>query len=92
MRTLAAEYGASDAGLAKACERHRIPCPPRGYWSEKQHGKPIRRLPLPPCPDPALQTVTIHPPTPSPPEASEPTDPPLDPDLAAVLESVRKLP
>jgi hypothetical protein len=92
MRTLAAEFGVSDVGLAKACERHRIPCPPRGYWAKKQHGKPTRRLTLPPCPDPALQTVTIHPPAPKPPEASNPTEPPLDPDLAAVLESVRKLP
>lgn len=92
MRTLAAEFGVSNVGLAKACERHRIPCPPRGYWAKKQHGKPTRCLSLPPCPDPALQTVTIHPPAPKPPEASNPTEPPLDPDLAAVLESVRKLP
>lgn len=92
MRTLAAEFGVSDVGLAKACERHRIPCPPRGYWAKKQHGKPTRRLSLPPCSDPALQTVTIHPPVPKPHEASEPTEPPLDADLAAVIEAVQKLP
>jgi hypothetical protein len=92
MRTLAAEFGVSDVGLAKACERHRIPCPPRGYWAKKQHGKPTRRLPLPPCPDPALQKVHLHPPAPKPPEVSSPTGPPLDPDLAAVIEAVQKLP
>lgn len=40
MRTLAKRYGISDVGLAKACRRHRIPRPHRGYWQQKEHGKP----------------------------------------------------
>jgi hypothetical protein len=89
MRTLAAEFGVSDVGMAKACERHHIPCPPRGHWAKKQYGKPTRRPPLPACPDPALQLVTIHPPPPRPPA---PADPPLDADLTGVLDTIQKLP
>lgn len=33
MRKLAAEYGLSDVGLAKTCERHEIPRPPVRYWA-----------------------------------------------------------
>ncbi len=88
MRTLAAEFGMSDVGLAKACRRHHIPCPPRGHWAKKRHGKVVRRRPLPPCPDPALQTITIHLFPPNPPE---PAAPALDPDLAGILDTARGL-
>jgi len=39
-------FGISDVGLAKTCRRHRIPCPPRGYWQKKRHGRSVRRVPL----------------------------------------------
>jgi hypothetical protein len=32
VRTLAKEFGLSDVGLAKICEKHRIPRPPVGHW------------------------------------------------------------
>jgi hypothetical protein len=35
---LAGKFGLSDRGLAKLCERHAIPTPPRGYWARKQAG------------------------------------------------------
>ena len=40
---LAEEFGLSDRGLAKICERHRIPVPPRGYWAKLAAGKPIKQ-------------------------------------------------
>jgi hypothetical protein len=33
--TLAKEYGLSNVGLGRACRRHDIPVPPRGYWARK---------------------------------------------------------
>ena len=39
MRTLAADYGLSDVGLAKICKKNAIPRPPRGYWAKIQSGR-----------------------------------------------------
>ena len=61
MRRLARQFGLSDVGLAKTCQRHNIPKPPPGYWAKKAHGKIVRRRSLPPCDDPALATITICP-------------------------------
>lgn len=35
MRTLAARYGISDVGLAKACARADVPVDERGYWNKR---------------------------------------------------------
>jgi hypothetical protein len=35
MSRLAKQYGLSDNGLAKICNRIRVPYPPRGYWAKK---------------------------------------------------------
>lgn len=58
LRTLAAQFGLSDVGLAKTCRRMMIPLPGRGYWRQKETGHPVRRAPLRPLPasaSPALQ-------------------------------------
>lgn len=62
MRTLAARYGLSDRGLAKLCQRHRIPVPPRGYWAKKSAGKRVVQLPLRSLPDAlkSFEGITIH--------------------------------
>lgn len=39
MSKLARELDISDVGLAKACRRHSIPRPPRGYWARLAAGK-----------------------------------------------------
>ncbi len=39
MRDLAADLGISDVGLAKVCDRHRVPKPERGYWNKIQAGQ-----------------------------------------------------
>jgi hypothetical protein len=46
MRDLAREFGVSDRGLAKICERMNVPCPARGYWAKKAAGKPVVRRKL----------------------------------------------
>lgn len=44
---LAKEFGLSDRGLAKLCERNEIPLPPRGHWAKKAAGRPSPQTPLP---------------------------------------------
>lgn len=48
MIKLAKQYGLSDRGLSKICNKHDIPCPPRGYWAKLQAGKKVKKIPLPP--------------------------------------------
>lgn len=43
MSKLAVEFGLSDRGLAKLCERHRVPVPPRGYWAKLNAGKKVKQ-------------------------------------------------
>ena len=47
MTKLAEEVGISDVGLAKACRRHAVPVPPRGYWAKLRAGQNPPRVPLP---------------------------------------------
>lgn len=47
MTKLAAELGISDVGLAKACRRHAVPAPPRGYWAKLKAGQKPLQTPLP---------------------------------------------
>jgi hypothetical protein len=46
---LAASYGVSDVGLAKACRRANIPVPGRGYWAKVAAAQPVEKRSLPPC-------------------------------------------
>lgn len=46
MTDVAKEYGLSDRGLAKLCERNGIPVPPRGYWAKKKAGYKVIKPPL----------------------------------------------
>lgn len=57
--TLAKEYGLSNVGLGKACRRHDIPVPPRGYWSRTAAGQKPRRPPLHPAKD-GDESVTLR--------------------------------
>lgn len=43
---IAKEYGLSDRGLGKLCERNGIPTPPRGYWAKIAAGQKIKKPPL----------------------------------------------
>ncbi len=53
---LAKELGISDVAIAKACRRADIPSPGVGYWAKVQHGKKVKRTPLPP---PTLKTPDV---------------------------------
>jgi hypothetical protein len=44
---LAREYGISDVGLAKICQKLNVPRPPMGYWAKLKYGKVIKIPPLP---------------------------------------------
>jgi hypothetical protein len=44
---LAADYGISGNGLAKICDRMKIPYPPRGYWAKKVASKKVVEYQLP---------------------------------------------
>lgn len=45
--TVAKQIGMSDRGLARLCDRHHIPVPPRGYWARIKAGQYPARMPLP---------------------------------------------
>jgi len=59
MRTLAKEFGLSDVGLAKICEKHQIPRPLVGHWVRVQLGQETEQTPLPEIDDPKLGMVMI---------------------------------
>lgn len=40
---LARKYCMSDVGLAKICQRMKIPLPPRGYWAKRAHGHKVKK-------------------------------------------------
>ena len=70
MSRLARDYGISGNGLAKICDRLKVPYPPRGYWAKKAAGKKVVQYRLPDREDGTPQTVIISstPPPVSPPE------------------------
>lgn len=73
MRRLAQDYGISGNGLAKICDRLKVPYPPRGYWAKKAAGKKVVQYRLPDREDGTPQTATI---SPTPPSVSPPEMPP----------------
>lgn len=61
MTRLAKQYGISDNGLAKICDRLQVPYPPRGHWAKKQAGKPTQQIQLPEARKDTPREVTISP-------------------------------
>ena len=61
MTKVASQFGLSNVGLKKICQRHDIPVPGRGYWRKLETGKRVRRRPLPPerrgVPSPHIEIV-----------------------------------
>jgi len=58
---LAHEWGLSGRGLAKICQRLKIPVPPRGYWAKLQNGHRVRRSRLPPLEPGEAEEIVIRP-------------------------------
>lgn len=84
MTKLAAEFGVSDAGLAKMCKRLAVPRPPRGYWAKLAAGKKVSKMRLPEPKGDTPAKVTI---TPSPAAEQAPV---LSKETAARIEAVRE--
>lgn len=66
MSKLAAEFGISGNGLAKICDRLKVPYPGRGYWARKEAGQKVVQYRLPEAEEGTPLDVTISP-TPPPP-------------------------
>ncbi len=47
MSKLGKEYGLTDNGLRKICDRLNVPYPPRGYWAKKAAGQKVATYKLP---------------------------------------------
>ena len=60
MTKLAESFGISDVGLAKICDRHRVPKPPRGYWAKKEAGKRVKQTIFVEVDDPLLDHIIIE--------------------------------
>ena len=68
MSHLAQTYGISGNGLAKVCDRLKVPYPPRGYWAKKAAGKKVIQYRLPEREESTPKSATITPtPRPAPP-------------------------
>ena len=59
MTKLAESFGISDVGLAKICDRHRVPTPPRGYWAKKEAGRKVKQTIFVQVDDPLLDRISI---------------------------------
>jgi hypothetical protein len=59
MHRLAKEFGYSDVGLAKLCEKHNIPRPGLGYWRRLELGHKPERPPLPVVEQPTPYRIEI---------------------------------
>ena len=57
MTKVAADYRVTGTALKKACDRHRIPTPERGYWPKLDNGKRVNKEALPPYSDGKTQTL-----------------------------------
>jgi ATP-dependent exoDNAse (exonuclease V) alpha subunit len=71
MRLVAKEFGLSDVGLSKICDKHNIPVPPRGHWRREETGHEVTRPPLQPSKN-GLEGLDIY------------VRKPLEPELAAL--------
>src|SRR6202008_52011 len=86
MTRLAMGYGISGNGLAKICDRMKVPYPPRGYWAKKAAGKKVVTYRLPETGDPVAKSATI---TPTSPEAKAP---PLPVEVQAQIDELQLTP
>lgn len=80
---VAREFGVSGRGLAKTCERLKVPCPPRGYWAKKSAGKKVVQLRLQPPPPGTPSKAKIS----STPAVAPPS--PLAPEVESLVEAAR---
>lgn len=82
MSRLAESYGISGNGLAKICDRYKIPYPSRGYWAKHAVGKAPRKTPLSKR-DQNTGSIRINP-TPPPRTTAD-----VAPEVKAIFEAAR---
>lgn len=84
---VAAKYGISAVALGKVCRKLQIPLPGRGYWTKKEFGKPVERLPLPEANDVPIVHRLKHTGTEiiSGPQGDPPEPEPTDPEFARIV-------
>jgi hypothetical protein len=82
---VAAKYGISAVMLGKVCHKLQIPLPGRGYWTKKEFGKPVQKIPLPAAKDlPVVQRLKELPS--DGPQPPIPTPEPTDPEYQRILQ------
>ena len=82
---VAPKYGISAVALGKVCCKLQIPLLGRGYWTKKEFGKPVERLPLPPGKDiPIVQRFKLPPLEQS--LKLPPKDAPADPEFLRIVD------
>jgi hypothetical protein len=59
---LGPQYGITDKGLAKICDRLNVPYPPAGYWLRVNAGKSPEKASLPPAKEDVQDYIVIYPP------------------------------
>lgn len=89
---IAADVGCSDVLIAKICKSYRIPKPPVGYWAKLQHGKKAKRIALPTCNDPDVQSLIFRKHPQKDKSVKVEPDPDYDPDVIQILQRAQKLP
>jgi len=88
MVKVAPKYGISAVALGKVCRKLQIPLPGRGYWTKKEFGKPVERLPLSQVKDlPIVQRFKFPSPEQSPSSVpATPEEAPTDPEFLRIVE------
>jgi hypothetical protein len=89
---IVAELGCSDVTIAKVCKAFKIPKPPVGYWAKLQYGKKIKKVSLPQCDDPQIQSLVFrkYPKEDKPDESESISE--FDQDIIQILEKAKELP
>lgn len=83
MVKIAKEFGISDRGLAKTCQRLEVPVPPRGYWAKLRAGKEVSKLPLPEAQPMTTKETAIR----QNPRSRAAAEPPRNPELQARIDA-----
>lgn len=77
---LTTKYGVSRYVLGNVCRRLQIPLPPGGYWTQREFGKAVERIPLPEATNLPIiaRNKTVMP------AAARSEQPPDDPELLRI--------
>ena len=60
VQRVAVDLGVSDVAVAKACRKHQIPVPERGYWRRKDWGYKVKQPLLSALPNGSDPWITFH--------------------------------